>query len=352
MLYKNALIGGVLTDIEVENSKIISMEKTSGEGVDLQGRRVFAGLIDTHVHGCIGYQAMDVDKLADMSRFEAKNGTTSWLPTTMTVSHEELLNTCNCEIPKNCGAEILGFHLEGPYISPKYKGAQNEKFIQTPDINSFREFKNVKKITLAPEMSGAMEFIRECDACVSIGHSDATYEIACEAFRNGAKCLTHTFNAMPPFHHRNPGPIGAAIDNDGYVEVITDGNHVHKSAVMMLYRTFGPDRMIIISDALSSTGLPDGEYISGGLKVYVKDALARLEDGTIAGSSSTLLQCVKTAISFGIPVEDAFKMASETPAKSIGIANKGVLKVGADADFIAVDDDLNLTAVVIAGELQ
>lgn len=352
MLYKNALINGVLTDIEVENGKIVSMNKTEGEGIDLGGRRVFAGLIDTHIHGCLGYDATeDTDKLEEMSCFLAKNGTTSWLPTTMTMSYEMLKKAVNRDISGK-GAEVLGFHLEGPYISSKYKGAQNEKYIQSPNIEEFRTFRNVKKITVAPEMPGAMEFIRQCDCCVSLGHTDASYEVACEAFRNGAKCLTHTFNAMPPFHHRNPGPIGAAIECDGYVEVITDGNHVHKNAVMMLYRTFGPNRMIIISDALRPTGLPDGVYTSGGLRIHLKDSLARLDDGTIAGSSSTLLKCVKTAISFGIPVSDAFKMASETAAKSIGIENKGVLRVGADADFIAVDDDLNLTAVVIAGELQ
>lgn len=352
MLYKNALINGVLTDIEVQDGKITKIEKINGEGIDLGGRRVFAGLIDTHIHGCLGFDSTeDGDKLEEMSIFLAKDGVTSWLPTTMTMSHGDLKAAVNRELPKK-GAQVLGFHLEGPYISPKYKGAQNEKFIQSPDLERFSEFHNIKKITLAPEMDGAMEFIKNCGVCVSLGHTDTDYETACEAFRNGAKCLTHTFNAMPPLHHRNPGPIGAAIMNDGYVEVITDGNHIHKAVVNMLYKAFGPDRMIIISDALRSTGLPDGEYTSGGLTVIVKDSLARLTDGTIAGSSSTLLKCVKTAVSFGIPVEDAFKMASETPAKSLGIENKGVIKVGADADFIAVDDDLNVTAVVIAGELQ
>ena len=352
MVFKNALFKGRLTDIIVENCIITAMEKTDTDGYDLGGSRVFAGLIDTHIHGCNGYEVIDGDKLCEMSEFLAQNGITSWLPTTGTASMDDLRSAINVEIPKDCGANILGFHMEGPFFSHKYKGALDPRYIVNPDIEEFRTFKNVKKISLAPELDGSMEFIRECGCVVSIAHTEADYDCACEAFKNGASCLTHTFNAMPPLHHRNPGPVGAAIENDAYVEVICDGKHVHKRLIKMLYKTFGPDKMIVISDGLRCAGLADGtKCMSNGLEITVKDGLGRLADGTIAGSASTLMQCVKTLVSYGIPVEDAFKMASETAAKSIGVYNKGVLAVGKDADFIAVDDDLQLTSVVIGGKI-
>lgn len=351
MIFKNAVLSGELTDITVCEGKITSLYKTDGDGYDLHGRRVFAGLIDTHIHGYMGYDVMDGNHLAEISKYLANEGTTSWLATTMTMSMDAIINAVNADLPKDCGAIPLGFHLEGPYISPKYKGAQNEEYIRKPSIDEFRKLKNVKKITIAPEIEGSMEFIRECPCTVSIGHTDADYKITSDAIKNGAKCLTHTFNAMPPLHHRNPGPIGAAMDNDAYIEVIGDGKHVDMTIVKMLYKVFGADRMMFVSDSLACAGLPDGEYESGGLRIHLKDGIARLDDGTIAGSTTTMLKCVKNAVKAGIPADDAFKMASQTPAKSIGI-DKGVIEVGADADFIAVDDDLNLIECVIGGKLQ
>ena len=350
MIYKNADINGVLTDIEVEDGKIKYIGKLSADGFDLCQNRVFPGLCDTHSHGMIGYDTMDGDGLIKMSQYLARNGVTSWLPTTMTMDMDTIKAVVNNNMPKTDGAQILGFHMEGPYISPKHKGAQNEKFIKCPDTDEFNSLKHIKKITIAPELSGSMEFIRNCDAVVSLGHTDADYECASEAFRNGARCLTHTFNAMMPLHHRNPGPIGAAIDNDGYVEVICDGLHIHKSVIKMLYRTFGRDRMILISDSMRATGLDDGEYEFGGQMITVKDSVARTQEGAIAGSTTNLMGCVRKAIEFGIPIDDAFKMASNTPATLIGV-NKGRLEAGYDADFIAVDDKLNVVHTVIMGEL-
>jgi len=196
-------------------------------------------------------------------------------------------------------------------------------------------------VTLAPELSGAMEFIQKCSAVVSIGHTDCDYETAVDAIKNGTICLTHTFNAMPPLHHRNTGPIGAAIDENIYVQVICDGLHLHKSIVTMLYRTFGADRMILISDSMRATGLADGEYEFGGQLIDVKNGIARTKDGALAGSTTNLMQCVKKAIEFGIPKEDAIKMATKTPAKLLGI-KKGKVEVGYDADFVVVDVDMNI----------
>ena len=350
MVYKNALINGELTDIEIIDKKITYIGKTDKSGVDLAGNQVYAGLVDIHTHGCVGCDTMDGTGLAKMSDFLAKNGVTSWLPTTMTMGMDTIESVVNIELPDNCGAQVLGFHMEGPYISKKHKGAQNEKFIKAPELDEFKKLKNIKKVTVAPELKGRLEFIEKCGCAVSIGHSDADFDCADKAFKMGANCLTHTFNAMMPIHHRMPGPIGAAVENDAYAEVICDGLHIHKSVIKMLYRIFGADRLILISDSMRATGLPDGEYEFGGQMITVKDSVARTKDGAIAGSTSTLLQCVKKAIEFGIPVKDAFKMASETPAKHIGV-NKGKLAVGYDGDFIVLDKDFNLLKTVIGGKI-
>ena len=205
-------------------------------------------------------------------------------------------------------------------------------------------------VTLAPELCGSDEFIKKCTSVVSIGHTDCDYNTACNAINSGAKCLTHTFNAMPPLHHRNPGPIGAAIDKNIYVQVICDGLHIHPSVIRTLYRLFGKERMILISDSMRATCLSDGEYEFGGQTITVTNGVARTPEGAIAGSTSTLIQCVKKAIEFGISEEDAFYMASRTPAVLMG-ENKGLIKEGFDADLISVDDNLNIDKVIINGEI-
>ena len=349
-IFKNALIDGKMLDIKTENGKIIGIGIFDAEGYDLGGLSVFPGLVDIHTHGCIGYDTMDGGHLDEMSGYLAKNGVTAWFPTTMTMDMETVQNVVNADIAPNCGAEVCGFHMEGPYIAVSRKGAQNAEYIKNPDIEEFKKLKNISLVTVAPELEGSMEFIKECDAVVCIGHTDADYDCSCRAMDCGARCLTHTFNAMPPLSHREPGPVGAAIDKNAYVQVISDGLHIHKSVVMMLYRTFGADRMVLISDSMRATGLSDGEYDLGGQPITVKNSVARTSDGTLAGSTSTLLQCVKKAIEFGIPVNDAFKMASQTPSELMHL-NKGRIEVGYDADFIAFDDDFNLKLCVIGGEI-
>lgn len=350
MIFKNCTVNGVLTDICACDGKIEKIGKTPGNGFDLHGAKVFPGLIDVHTHGCLGFDTMDGDRFEEMSVFLAKNGVTGFLPTTMTMDMEKIKSVVNADLPQTSGAQVIGFHLEGPYISKNRKGAQNERFIKNPDVAEFNELKNIKMVTLAPELPGSLDFIDKCDAVVSVGHTDATYEESVDAIKHGAKCLTHTFNAMPGLHHRDPGPVGAAIDKDIYVQVICDGLHIHESVIKMLYRTFTSDRMILISDSMRATGLADGEYEFGGQQVIVKNSVARTKDGAIAGSTSTLLQCVKKAIEFGIPEADVFKMASETPARLIGL-NKGKITEGYDCDFIVVDEKYNVLTCVIAGEI-
>ena len=348
-VYKNVSFNNEIIDVVIENGKFSYIGKTEEDGVDLKGLKILPGLIDIHSHGCGGYDTMD-GEIEKMSPIYADCGTTSWLPTTMTADFDSLMNITDKEFSKMTGANMLGFHFEGPYISEKYKGAQNPEFISKPSYEEFSRFKNVKMVTVAPETEGGIEFIKNCECIVSIGHTDADYDKTIEAIESGANCLTHTFNAMPPIHHREPGVIGAAAEKNIYAQVICDGIHIHKGAINILYKLFGADRMILISDSMRATGFPDGEYDLGGLNVFVRGKEARLGDGTLAGSVSTLLDCVKCAIGFGIPEEDAVKMATETPAKLLGI-NKGKIEVGYDADFITVDNDFELKNVIISGDM-
>lgn len=350
MIIKNALLGDKLQDIVLKDGLIAEIvDHAEGEGIDAKGKRVIPGLIDVHSHGCIGMDTMDAE-FREMCRFYAAHGTTSWLPTTMTMSYEDLDRVCaaNTEYP---GTRILGFHFEGPFISAKYKGAQNEKHIKKPSLEDFKRFNGIKMITVAPEAEGSEEFIRAVsgECIVSIGHTDCDYETALKAIEWGANCLTHTYNAMPPLHHRNPGPIGAAIDKGIYAQLICDGFHVAKPVVTATYRTLGPERVVLISDSIRPAGLPEGTYESGGLTVHLKDGAARLDDGTIAGSSATLWECVKKAVEFGIPFDDAVRMASTTPAEMLGV-NKGKIEVGYDADLLIVTDE-DIETVIIGGEV-
>ena len=229
--------------------------------------------------------------------------------------------------------------------------AKNEEFIKNPDLEEFKNLKNMKMVTIAPELEGSLEFIKGCGAVVSLGHTDCTYNEAVDAINNGANCLTHTFNAMPPLHHREPGLIGAAMDKNAYVQVICDGIHIHPAVIRMLYKMFGKDRMVLISDAMRATGLSDGEYEFGGQKIIVKDKIARTESGALAGSTSTLMDCVKKAIEFGIPEEEAFYMATTTPSQLMNV-KKGQIKPGFDADLIVLDDDGEIEMTVLNGMIK
>lgn len=353
-VFKNARINGKITDIVVENGKFSKIEKVDENGVDLGGLEVIPGLIDIHIHGSMNHDTMDMDSLGlnEISKFLAKQGVAAFLPTTMTVDIEDIKTVVNGEIPKTDGAEIMGYHLEGPYIADSRRGAQNPAHIRKPDIKEFEQFENVKMITVAPEVEGGMEFIKNCKtAVVSLGHSDADYETSLEAIKNGANCLTHTCNAMTPLHHRFPGLVGAAITGNAYAQVICDGVHIHPSMVMMMYRTFGKERMVLISDAVKAAGMPDGIYDLGGLPIKVVNSLATLLDSdTVAGSTSNLLLGVKNAIKFGIPKEDAIYMATKTPATLINV-NKGEISVGYDADFAVVDEELNVKMTVVSGRV-
>jgi len=352
MIIKNALLDGTLKNIIIENGiiKEITDKEVMGDYIDAKSNKVIPGLIDVHTHGIMGHDTMDAD-FEEMCKCYASFGTTSFLPTTMTMSYDDLKKVTLAKREFK-GADILGFHFEGPYISKKYKGAQNEKYIKTPNVNEFSQFDNVKMITVAPEVKDCLDFIKEIskNTVVSIGHTDCDYDTAIKAIENGANCLTHTFNAMPPLHHRAPGPIGAGVEKHIYAQIICDGLHISKGAIISAYKMFGIDRMCLISDSISPAKLPDGQYESGGLPVYVKDNSIRLQNGVLAGSYACLWDCVKKAIEFGIPFDDAVKMATKTPAELLGI-KKGSVKVGYDADLLIVDNNLNIKNVIISGEV-
>ena len=347
-IFKNLCVDGKIMDITAQNGIISKIGTVSDTGIDFHGMKAYPGLIDIHTHGIGGMDTMDAD-FAIMAKLQAKNGTTTFYPTTMTASHEAIVRVLTAPFP-DIGARIAGFHLEGPYINEKYKGAQNAAYVRKPDFEEFKAFENVKLITIAPETKGAEEFIKNTDAVICLGHTDADYETAMSAARAGAKCLTHTFNAMPPLHHRKPSLIGAAFDSDMYVQVICDGKHIHPSVIRILYKIFGADRMVLISDSMRATGLADGDYEFGGLEITVKDKTARAQDGVLAGSTSTLFECVRCAIEFGIPEGDAFKMASETPARLMGL-NRGIIETGRDCDLIILNDKNELDTVIIGGRI-
>lgn len=351
MIFKNVKLGGVITDVEAENGKITHIGKKDGEGIDLLGAKIYPGLIDIHAHGCIGFDTMDEeDRLTEMSEHLLRQGTTAWYPTTMTMSKEDIARAVDRKTEGRRGAEILGFHMEGPHINPLFRGAMNDKYITRPDLSIPKEHPSIKMVTIAPELPGSREYIENCPAIVSVGHTDADYDTAMGAFRTGAKCLTHAFNAMNGIHHRAPGPLVAALDSEGvFVQLIADGIHIHPGVLRTYIRAIGTDRVVLISDSMRATGLSDGDYVFGGRRVTVRDGKALTDDGKLAGSTATLFECVKNIISFGFGEADAVKMASENPARLMGL-NKGKIEVGYDADFIFTDESFNLIGVAKYGE--
>lgn len=361
-------------DIKTENGLIVEIGKKlecgkEDERIQVDGDYVIPGLVDIHTHGAVSYDFSDGawEGLLRIAEYEAAVGVTSFCPTTMTISPKELRNAFltgrkvvqyltekeNTDSEK-VYAHILGFHMEGPFINPEKKGAQNEKDILLPDLTFFHECQSVsgeqiRIVTIAPETAGAMEFIREAgkETVCSVGHTMADEKTASLAFAAGANHVTHLFNAMPPFSHRAPGVVGAALDaDDTVVELITDGVHIHESMIRAAFAMF-PGRVALISDSIRATGLSDGNYILGGQEVKVSGNLGTLSDGTIAGSVTNLFDCMRYAISIGIPLEDAIAAATIIPARSIGCADKvGSIEVGKRADFVVMGQDLSRKRVL------
>ncbi len=331
----------------------ISNTATDATILDASNCIAIPGLVDIHFHGCVGYDFCDGTQEAfeAIATYELSQGTMAICPATMTFSEEILINIC-AEAAKYSnpnGADLVGINLEGPFIAEAKKGAQNGTYIISPSAAMFHNLVKasnglVKLIDIAPETDSAMEFISEVkdEVTISLAHTGADYDIATEAFNRGAKHVTHLYNAMQPYTHRAPGLVGAACDQDHVkVELITDGIHIHPSAVRTTFKMFGDDRICLISDSMMATGLDDGDYSLGGQPVKVVGNLATLENGTIAGSATNLYTCMKTAVlDMKIPLGSAVKCATINPAKAIGVdQNYGTLESGKYANVILLDKD-------------
>ena len=332
-------------------------------GLDLGGLYLIPGLVDIHTHAAVGADASDGDPkgMELMSRYYAAGGVTSWCPTTMTLKEPELTAAMRCIrdfIRPMDGAKAAGVNLEGPFLSYAKRGAQNPDNLHLPDADLFHRLNRasggmVRLVTVAPEEPGALDFIREVSkvCTVSLGHTTADYDTAMAAFSAGASHTTHLFNAMPPLGHRAPGVVGAAMDAGATVELITDGLHIHPSVVRLTQRLFG-ERMVLISDSLRCAGMPDGAYELGGQPITVKGGKATLTGtDTLAGSSIHLMDGLRRAVSFGVPLEKAVAAASTVPARVIGCGNEiGSVAPGKCADFVLLDEELLPVAVFIDGE--
>ena len=371
MNYKNAFIFTedfrfVSGGFSVEDGKFCDVLLEKEDAVDLEGAYVIPGLIDVHNHGNSNADFSDGSFEGDvkMARYLASVGVTSFAPATMTLPYEVIAKALEAGLkvreaaPEGC-ARLLGVQMEGPFFSEKKKGAQNGEYLRLPDFEAFRKLFEeseglISIVDLAPELEGSVEFVKKAkELCtVSIAHTDSDYEHARAAIDAGVTHLTHLYNAMPPIHHRKPGVIGAASECSSVsAEIICDGIHVHPASVRMAFKLFGADRMVLVSDALRCCGMPDGEYELGGQQVFLAENVARLADGTIAGSATNLFDCMRNAVRFGIPKEDAVRAASWNPARQIGALDRvGSIANGKLADFVVCDAELNRKSVWMSGK--
>ena len=330
-----------------------------GEVIDAEGLLVLPGLVDIHSHGAAGEDFSDgnPEGLKKILQYEKRCGITSYCPTSMTFPKERLRQIFASikGAQTEDGATVVGINMEGPFLDPAKKGAHVEKWIAAPDVAFVRELNQdadglVRLVTLAPNMDGAEEFIKEMheEVCISLGHTTADYDCASRAMKLGAHHVTHLYNAMQPFGHRAPGLIGAAMDDpECMVELICDGYHIHPSAIRAAFRMFGPERVILISDSMRATGMENGTYELGGQEVTVKDRKAVLKDGTLAGSATNLYGCMCKAVEFGIPLEQAIMAVTANPARSIGIFDRvGSIRIGKQADLLLVSENLELKRVI------
>lgn len=358
------ICGAVIRNIDYDKAYNVESQQKQDEIIDADGLYVIPGLVDIHLHGAAGYDFCDgtEEAFGAIADFELSRGVTSIVPTTMTLPAETLYRIMEAIARyANKNTSIKGITMEGPFISFEKKGAQNERYIQAPDIKSFSDLQKIshgliRQVTVAPEVTNAISFIREVSrkCVVSVAHTNAGYEEAAAAFSAGANHVTHLYNAMPPFSHRKPGVIGAAFDNKNvFAELICDGVHIHPSAVRAAYQLFGAERICMISDSMSAAGMKNGEYFLGGQKVIRKDRCAVLENGSLAGAVSTLYDNLKTAVKeMHIPLEDAVLSCTATPARSLNLEREcGVLAVGRRADVVLLDKDLNIKYVIKSGRI-
>ena len=356
-------------DVLCEDGKIAAMgENLQAQGaqvIDAAGKKVVPGFIDAHTHGAAGVDvnAADEEGLRKIAAFFATQGTTAFNASILTDT-EETTRRCLRAVQtvmgdRGRGAQLLGAHLEGPFLAKEYKGAMPEHLLRTGDAALLRrwqaEFPGViTYITVSPEVPGVIEMIAQIadDIPVAIGHSGADYATAMRAIESGARCITHTFNAMRLFHQHEPAIMGAALESDCYCEAICDGRHLHPGTVRMLLKCKGDERVMAVTDSIMAAGLPDGAYKLGVNDVVVVDGDAKLADtGVRAGSTLTTGQALRNLVRFtGRPAEDMLPLLTQNPARALRIdENKGTLEIGKDADIVLLDDALRVCATIAGG---
>lgn len=360
--------GIIKANVEVENGKIVSFEEKEGQ-IELDSEKIVVpGFIDRHIHGANHSDSMypELKHIRNICETVCKEGVTAFLPTTMTQTKENICaaleNLANyIENENDKGAYVLGVHLEGPFISKKYKGAQVESCIIPCNVDDFKLFEkaskdHIKEVTLAYEENGKelCNYLYSKKIVASIGHTDATSSQVCEASKNGVTSATHCYNAMKGLHHREAGTVGGVFLNDSlYAELICDLVHVCPDAIKVLYKNKGQDKITLITDALEAKHLPDGTYSLGGQDVFVKGKEARLADGTLAGSTLKMNDAIRNAMNvLGLSLEKAIDLATINPAKVLYVdKEKGSIAVGKDADFAVIDKNLNVYMTVVNGKV-
>lgn len=368
IVIKDGLFDKIVTGKELD-AFVDAAEHSNDEVLDARGCYAIPGLIDLHFHGCMGDDFCNGSKeaIARIAAYEESIGVTAIAPATMTLPVDELekVLAAAAEYKKNAatGADLIGINMEGPFISRRKKGAQDERNIIACDIGICQHFIDVsdglvKFVGIAPEENeNAIEFIRQMKGKVdiSLAHTDADYETAKAAFDAGANHVVHLYNAMPAFCHRNPSVVGAVCDSRHVMaELICDGVHVHPATVRATFKMLGEDRIILISDSMRATGMADGEYTLGGLKVNVTGNRAMLvSDGTLAGSVTNLMDCMRIAVKqMKIPLEIAVACVTMNPAKSLGEYEKyGSISIGKKANVVLLDRELELKAVIKDGRI-
>lgn len=340
--------------------------------IDLKGKIVIPGMIDIHIHGTSGSDVMDgdIESLTTIAKALPQEGTTSFLATTMTQSDGNIskaLQNAAKYIKKHQKpghSEVLGVHLEGPFVNPKMAGAQPVKYIRMPEISLFKRWQElaegtIKLVTLAPEQKDGLEIVRylkQNGIVASIGHSDAKFTEVKKAIEAGVTQVTHLFNQMKGIHHREPGVVGAALLlEELYAELIVDGIHVCPEMIQLAYRNKKSDKLILITDSMRAKCLKNGNYDLGGQLVIVKDGIAELQNGALAGSVLKLSDAIKNMQSFcdDCNLEDVIKMTSTNPAKQLNIINrKGSIRIGKDADLVILNNDYDVDMTFCRGVLS
>lgn len=355
-------------DLVIHNERIVENASVNQEEeiIDAEGLYAIPALVDIHFHGAVGHDFCDADEagLQAIADYEAQNGVLAICPATMSYPEEKLnaIMGMAAAHQNGKGADLVGIHMEGPFINPHKAGAQNTQYLINPDADMFQRLYErgnslIKIVSIAPELDGAMAFIKTYKDIVkiSLAHTCADYEVSQKAFSLGAKHITHLYNAMSGINHRNPGIIAAAWEHGAEAELIADGVHVHSAIVRMTFHAFGAEKMILISDSMRACGLSDGQYELGGQSVTVCGAKAVLTNDpeTIAGSVTCLFDCMRKAVlDMGIPLEQAVRAASENPAKAIGIdADYGTLEAGQYGNVLLVDKNLRIHYIIQKGKI-